>query len=256
MALVPSESVDLVVTSPPYWNVVAYKGPEGDISNIADKRLFFTEISKVWKECHRVLKPGGHLAVNFADVYMTSQKLECVVPDMIESVGDGFYLQNRIIWRKYEPGAGVGRLPITDYQNVKSGLVEPMSLFNWEYVFVWKKPGVRRWNFELSRSEWYSYSDGVWYINSSREAGACEVIPGGAVFPPELPMRLIKIYTQRGDVVLDPFAGTGTVMLAAFKTRRSCWLYEIRPEMLKVIKEKVPFGQKAFDAEVEWKVWA
>lgn len=254
MSLVESSSVDFVVTSPPYWNVISFNHPK-DIGSIVDRSKFFEELGKVWSECYRVLKPGGHLAVNFADSYMLSGKIECIVPDMLKSMPKEFVLQNRLIWRKYESGAGIVRFPLVDYKNVASGAVEPMNLMNWEYVFVWKKPGRRDWKFELSRSEWVEYCDGVWYIDASAEAGASEVIPGGAVFPVELPKRLIRTYTQKGDVVLDPFGGTGTTMLAAFQTRRSCWLYEVRAEMLPIIKKKVLYGQRRFGETDEWRTY-
>lgn len=261
MDKVQDESVRLVVTSPPYWNVVEYSEQEGDISNIRGRKEFFDEISKIWAECKRVLEPGGILVVNWQDLIVGSKiygypREVCVAGDMCGSVErNGLILMSRWIWYKTRYGAGVNRARYTTFGNLEEGNI-PRAFGNWEYCFAWQKrdPFGKKRGLDFTRKEWMEWNSGVWYIEASVSAGACEVLEGGAVFPVELPSRFIKIFSLPGEVVLDPFLGTGTTMLAAFMLRRSCIGYEVRKEMLQTIKGKVGFGAQVLDDEIKWEV--
>jgi DNA modification methylase len=254
-------SVRLVVTSPPYWNVVEYSTQPNDISNIRDRHQFFEEISKIWAECKRVLEPGGILVVNWQDLIVGSKvygypREICVAGDMCESVEkSGLILISRWVWYKTKYGAGSVRARYTNFGNLVEGNV-PRAFGNWEYIFAFMKrdPFNRERKLDFTRDEWMRWNSGVWYIEASVSSGACEFIEGGAVFPVELPKRFIKIYSLPGEVVLDPFLGTGTTMRAAFELGRSCIGYEVRKEMLKTIKDKVGFGVQSFDDEAQWEV--
>jgi len=261
MSEVESNSVRLVVTSPPYWNVVEYSKQSADLSNIRDRKQFFEELGKVWAECARVLEPGGILVVNWQDLIVGSKvygypREVCVAGDMCESVERaGLILISRWIWHKTKYGAGVTRARYTTYGNLAEGVV-PRAFGNWEYCFAFMKRGWQKVHRQLdfTREEWKRWNSGVWYIEASVSSGACKYIEGGAVYPVELPKRFIKIYSLPGETVLDPFGGTGTTMKAAFELRRSCILYEVRPEMLGIIKNKVGYGTQPLDDRVEWKV--
>jgi len=254
-------SVRLVVTSPPYWNVVEYSTQQNDISNIRDKHQFFEEIGKVWAECKRVLEPGGILVINWQDLIVGSKvygypREICVAGDMCESVErTGLILISRWVWYKTKYGAGSVRARYTNFGNLVEGNV-PRAFGNWEYIFAFMKrdPFDKKRSLDFTREEWMRWNSGVWYIEASVSSGACEFIEGGAVFPVELPKRFIKIYSLPGEVVLDPFLGTGTTMRAAFELGRSCIGYEVRKEMLKTIKDKVGFGAQSLDDEAQWEV--
>ena len=261
MSEVKDNSVHLVVTSPPYWGLVRFSEVSGDLSRIESKEEFFEELKAVWKECFRVLVQGGYLACEWED-YPVGSRVHGYVReiflagDMVRSIEEaGFVLVSRWFWKKFKYGVGVKKFPYLDYANLLRG-VEPRALSNVAYVFVFRKGNVtRKWRKEFSREEWKEWSDGVWYIDAGGEAGASEYIEGGAVFPVELARRLIRLYTERGETVLDPFLGTGTTMRAAFETGRNCIGYEINPKMLEVIKRKVGFGSATLTGEkVEWEV--
>jgi DNA modification methylase len=117
------------------------------------------------------------------------------------------------------------------------------------------KPGPFRSRvLDFTMEEWDEWQDGVWYIQASSEKEFGEYATEAAIFPVELPRRLIKIYSNPRDVVLDPFLGSGTTMLAAKMLKRSCVGYEIRPELLDLIKKKVGYGEQSLDEEVKWEV--
>jgi len=262
---VPDNSVDYIVTSPPYWNldVFSKKGEPGwerDLSQIRNMSKFFAEISKVWRECYRVLKPGGYLTCEWEDypvgsrIYGYSREI-CLCGPMVDSIESaGLYLISRVIWKKFQSGVALVKFQYTMYDNLRQS--DPRAIANWAYVYTFKKkelvPRVRRLDF--NRIEWKEFSDGVWYIEAST-SGAGEVISGGAVFPVKLVERLIRIYTYKGDTVLDPFGGTGTTMLACRNLRRNCIIYEALLKMLPVIKRKVGYGAQSLTGEkIEWEV--
>ena len=265
MSEVEDSSVDYVVTSPPYWNldVFSKKGEPGwtsDLSQISRINVFFDEISKVWKECHRVLKPGGYLTCEWEDypvgsrVYGYAREI-CLCGYMVASIeNSGLYLISRVVWKKFESGVALRKFQYTMYDNLREA--DPRSVANWAYVFTFKKkPLVRKKRrLDFNRIDWKTWSDGVWKIEAST-SGAGKHISGGAVFPVKLIERLIRIYTYKEETVLDPFLGTGTTMQASRNLRRSCTGYEVLPRMLPIIKQKIGYGSRSLIGEqIEWKV--
>lgn len=264
MKEVKSSSIDLVVTSPPYFNLDVFskpgdKGVENDLSRIFLKDEFFRELTKVWKECERVLKPGGILVNEFEDYPVGSRyygypRELFLAGDMVKSVEDsGLVLISRWFWRKFETGTALSKFAYTQYANLKRSI--PRAIVNVAYCFAFYKRyhGGRKRKLDFSREEWKIFSDGVWNIEA-KTSGAGEVISGGAVYPVELIERVIRIYTVPGDIVLDPFGGTGTTLLASRRLSRSCVIYEVLSKMLPVIKAKTEYGTQKLDEEIEWKV--
>jgi DNA modification methylase len=257
---IKNNSVHLVVTSPPYWFLERYSQQEGDLSRIDDREEFFNELSNVWKECHRILVPGGYLICEFEDIPIGSTIVGfpreiCIVGDMVNSIErSGLYLIARLIWKKFKAGAALTKFQYLLYGNLKNGKYDPRFCANFAYVFVFKKEGERKVERDFTESEWKEWADGVWYIENPVSKEESESIAGGSVFPVELIKRLIKIYTKPGDIVLDPFLGTGTTMKAAFELKRKCIGIEVRKEMLPIIKKKVGFGTQDLTEEVKWEV--
>jgi len=121
------------------------------------------------------------------------------------------------------------------YPYPPNGLVE----IDYEFILIFKKPGKKEFSKEakekskLTKEEWKEYFSGHWNFNGERQADH------EAMFPEELPKRLIKMFTFVGDTVLDPFLGSGTTMKAAFNQNRNSIGYEINEEFLSIIKEKI-----------------
>ena len=262
MAEVEDGSVQLVITSPPYWYLVRFSedgdvGAENDLSRITDREKFFAELSKVWKECYRVLKRGGYLVCEWEDIPVGSWKYGypreiCIAGDMINSIERvGLSLISRWIWKKFGAGAVQSKFQYTLYPSLTKA--DPRAIANWAYCFVFKKRGGSRPSkLDFTREDWKSWCDGVWYIEnpSSQSAG----ISGGAVFPYELVRRFMKIYSLPRDLILDPFLGTGTTMKVAYDLDRSCIGYEVLQKMLPIIKKKVGFGRQKLFSKVKWEV--
>ena len=264
MSEVQNNTVDLVVTSPPYATLDVFskegdKGSEFDLSRYHNLRTFFTEISKVWKECERVLRPGGILICEFEDYppgsrYFGYPREICLCGPMVESIEkSGLALISRWFIKKFEAGLALNKFQYTMYSNLKNAT--PRAVANIAYAFAFQKreynlsPASRKLDF--TRDEWKEWSDGLWNINF---IGTGLDISGGATYPVEFAKRCIRIYTNPGDVVLDPFGGTGTTMRAAFELGRSCVLYEVLERMLPTIKQKVQFGTQDMFEKVAWEV--
>lgn len=258
---VQDNSVHLVVTSPPYWGLVVFSKKEedthvGELSRIPDQRDFFIEIAKVWKECKRVLVPGGTFVCEFEDYpvgsrYFSYPREILLAGDMCKSIEDaGLYLISRWVWRKFETGTALQKFQYTMYDNLRTST--PRAIANWAYCLVFRKMGERKWELDFTRQDWKIWSDGVWNIPSVAEGS--EGLAGGAIFPVELVSRFIKLYTQKGETVYDPFGGTGTTMAAAFKLQRNAVICEVLPKMLPVIKQKVGFGVQTLGGDVKWEL--
>jgi len=247
--------INLVVTSPPYAWEFRYEEKNMQLGEIYDTRLFFQELTGIFRMCYNVLVPGGYMAVVWADIQDAKKvygkyMIEPLVGYMVDSMKRaGFDLVSQWIWKKYEQGAAIRIRPYLAYPQMLTGKYIPKSAANWEYVFVWRKPSaIDQPVLDMTDGEWYEAIDGVWKIPYGIEDR------DPACFPIELAKRLIKIYTKPGMWVLDPFLGSGTTMRAAFELKRSCIGIEIDKSRLPRIKEKVGWGSQLLDGEVEWEI--
>ena len=255
---IPDNSVHLIVTSPPYWNLEQYSMAtvDGDLGRIHDKDEFFRELRKVWKECYRVLVPGGKLVNIFRNINVGKRvrghpcmiNLYGPMVDSLESVGFIFYTE----WISKVPFRLIPLSKVMDRTYGNRDKNEIRSLYNYDYCTVFKK-GVenRIVSVDVSKKEWYFMVDGVWEIWNIGGTKFSKTAQGAA-HPVKLFERFIKMYTEPGDVVLDPFLGTGTAVLAAYNLGRSAIGYEVRPEMEDIIKKKVNFGQGNLFGKVKW----
>lgn len=219
LAFLPDESVQLVVTSPPYVTTEFYEGQEFDYTGHLD--LMRDVFSELW----RVLVPDGRFALNIADIHTkylhTDDGRLHKVPLAFDTFGvaqtQGFRQLTQFIWDKGYTrnfrGPLLGSYPY------------PGTLYNnayYEFIFVLRKPGRRRVPqtlreaSKLTAEEWRQYTQQWWRIESISE----RYDGHGAVFPLEIPARLIKMFSFVGDTVLDPFLGTGATTEAAVRTGR------------------------------------
>lgn len=219
----PSDSVHLVVTSPPYWTLKEYRKSEAQLGFIADYDQFLNELDKVWQECWRVLIPGGRLIVVVGDVCLSRRNnggRHMVVP-LHASIQEhcrriGFDNLAPIFWYKianatYEAeGSGGGFLgkPYEPNAVVKNDV---------EYILMERKPGGYRKPSVNTRilSLISAENHQKWFQQIWSDVTGASTKHHPAPFPSELAERLVRMFSFVGDTVLDPFLGTGTTSIAA-----------------------------------------
>jgi len=249
MPLVGDESIHLVVTSPPYWQLKDY-GAEGQIGFDDTYEDYINNLNLVWLECHRVLNNGCKLCINIGDqfarsVYYGRYKVIPIRTEIIrfcETIG--FDFMGSIIWRKVTTCNTTGGATIMgSYPYPRNGIVK----IDYEFILLFKKhgesPSVDREIKEASRltnEEWKLFFNGHWNFPGEKQSGHI------AMFPEELPRRLIKMFTFKGETVLDPFMGSGTTALASMKLERESIGYEINKGFEELIRAKTTRDSNLF----------
>ena len=243
MDMIEDESVHLIVTSPPYWILKEYREIEGQLGVIKDYEKFLSELDKVWKECYRVLVPGGRLIVVVGDVCLPRRRYgrHMVVPlhaDIQRHCVDlGYENLAPIIWYKI---ANVSR-EVSGRNGFLGKPYEPNAIIknDIEFILMFRKPGYRRPSLikrklsiipEELFKEWFRQ---VWMLRG--ESTKHHPAP----FPLELAERLIRMFSFVNDTVLDPFIGTGTTTVAAIRCGRNSIGIEIDPEFFEFAKKRI-----------------
>lgn len=249
MGEVADGSVDLVVTSPPYWHLKDY-GTTGQIGYGQSLHDYLRDLYRVWRECFRVLRPGGRLCVNVGDQFARAAVYGRykIIPLHAEIIGQGealgFDFMGAIIWQKKTTMNTTGGAVIMgSYPYPPNGLVE----IDYEFILIFKKPGppkkvdkAIKEASRLTKEEWKEYFAGHWHFGGARQLGH------EAMFPEELPRRLIRMFTFVGDTVLDPFLGSGTTVKAALDLGRNAMGFEINDTFENIIREKVGLKDTQF----------
>lgn len=246
MREVDRESVHLVVTSPPYWQLKDY-GASAQIGFDHSYEEYINNLNLVWQECHRVLHGGCRLCINVGDqfarsIYYGRYKVIPIRTEVIrfcETIG--FDYMGAIVWQKVTTcntsggGAVMGSFPFP-----RNGIIK----VNYEFILVFKKLGKQpkvtkeiKARSRLTNDEWNLYFSGHWQFPGERQDKHL------AVFPEELPRRLIRMFTFEGETVLDPFLGSGTTTLAARNLGRDSVGYEINKEFLPMIETKTEMNR-------------
>jgi DNA modification methylase/endonuclease YncB( thermonuclease family) len=239
-------AVDLVVTSPPYWHIKDY-GVPGQIGYGQPLHDYLRDLYRVWTECHRVLRDGARLCINIGDQFARAAVYGRykVIPIHAEFIAQcetiGFDFMGSIIWQKKTTMNTTGGATVMgSFPYPPNGIVE----IDYEFIHILKKPGqskrVSRSTKEaskLSTGEWKEYFSGHWTFGGIRQTGH------EAMFPDELPRRLIRMFTFKGDTVLDPFLGSGTTMRVAHELDRNAIGYEVNEAFLALIKDKIGVGK-------------
>ena len=229
MTELPDCSVHLMVTSPPY-NV----GKEYDEDLSLDEYLAF--LQRVWKETYRLLVPGGRMCINVANLGRKPYiPLHAFIAE--QSIGLGFLMRGEIIWNKAASAS-----PSTAWGSWKSA-GNPTLRDVHEYILVFCKNTFKRQNparreNTISRDEFLEYNKSVWNF----AAESARKIGHPAPFPVELPRRLIQLYTFEGEVVLDPFMGSGQTAIAAVKSHRHFIGYEIDENYMALANQRISKG--------------
>ncbi|WP_288315864.1 DNA methyltransferase [uncultured Mediterranea sp.] len=247
MNLIPDKSVHLIITSPPYWQLKDY-GTEDQIGFHDSYETYINNLNLVWKECYRILHDGCRMCINIGDqfarsVYYGRYKVIPIRTEIIkfcETLGMDY--MGAVIWQKQTTmnttggGAIMGSFPYP-----RNGILK----MDYEFILIFKKLGnAPKPTFEqkqlsaMTKAEWNTYFSSHWTFGGARQDGHI------AVFPEELPTRLIKMFSFVGETVFDPFMGSGTTALAARNLGRNSIGYEINPEFISYYKEKLQTVQK------------
>jgi modification methylase len=251
MSYLSDRSVHLAITSPPYWQLKDY-GSENQIGYHESYESYINNLNLVWKECHRVLDNGCRLCVNIGDqfarsVYYGRYKVIPIRTEIIkfcESIG--FDYMGAIIWQKKTTTNTTGGASLMgSYPYPRNGIVS----IDYEFILIFKKLGNSKnkpdrelkLQSAMTKEEWKEYFQGHWNFGGAKQDGHI------AMFPEELPHRLIKMFSFVGEIVLDPFLGSGTTSLAAKKLDRNSVGFEINPDYRSNIEKKLGVNQPELD---------
>ncbi len=249
---IEDKSVQLIITSPPYWQLKDY-GSNNQIGFNNSYEEYINNLNLVWMECERILSEGCRLCINIGDqfarsVYYGRYK---VVPIRTEIIRFCETLKmdymGAIIWQKTTTmntsggGAIMGSFPYP-----RNGILK----IDYEFILIFKKLGnppkptlEQKENSIMTKEEWNQYFFSHWNFSGVKQS---EHI---AMFPEELPKRLIKMFSFFGETIFDPFLGSGTTTLAAKNLGRNSIGYEINKEFESVIKEKLNINQLSLDED-------
>ena len=238
------ESVHLVLTSPPYWNLKQYNEQPGQLGHIASYEEFLHELEMALRECHRVLVPGGRLVCVVGDVCLSRRRngrhlvmpLHADICVMCRRMG--FDNLNPIIWHKISNAS-------FEVQNGTKFLgkpYEPNAIIknDIEFILMQRKPGGYRRptpeQRDLSRISRQDFDE--WFRQFWTLPGA-STSRHPAPFPYELARRIVRMFSFWGDTVLDPFCGTGTTVLAARNSGRNGIGIDVDPRYVRMAEDRL-----------------
>lgn len=226
MREIPDNSVHLMVTSPPYNATKEY---DGDLT----LREYLQLLRNVFTETYRVLVYGGRACVNIANV---GRKPYIPLSDYISQMmlEIGYLMRGEIIWYK---GAGAG---VSMAWGSWQSAANPVLRDTHEYILVFSKGSFSRKKTDgkrdtITRDQFMEWTKSVWMMNPE----SAKKVGHPAPFPVELPFRLIQLYTFTGDIILDPFMGSGSTAIAALKSDRKYIGYEVDPNYIKLAEERI-----------------
>lgn len=218
-----AQDVHLVITSPPYWSIKDY-GTQEQIGIGDDFETYAHDLSTVWEQCWRRLLPGCRMCINIGDQFLRAKEhgryrvlpIRTHIIEQMTQLGADY--MGAIIWRKMTNSqtSGGGTL-MGSYPHPRNGILK----IDYEFILVFKKPGKaprptaeQKSMSAMSIEEWSRNFTAHWDFPGERQQGH------HAMFPMELPRRLIRMFSFPGEVVLDPFAGAGTTIAAAIEQGR------------------------------------
>lgn len=226
MKEIPDNSVHLMVTSPPY-NVT--KEYDQDLT----LKEYLQLLQSVFRETYRVLVYGGRACVNVANL---GRKPYIPLSDYISQmmIEIGYLMRGEIIWYK---GAGAG---VSMAWGSWQSAANPVLRDTHEYILVFSKGSFSRKKPEgksntITREQFMEWTKSVWFMNPE----SAKKVGHPAPFPVELPYRLIQLYTYTGDIILDPFIGSGSTAIAALKAGRKYVGYDIDPAYIKLAEKRI-----------------
>jgi DNA modification methylase len=257
MSDIKDGSVNLVITSPPYWTLKDYGNDEQIGTGSSSYEAYIEELNKVWRECIRVLAPDGKLCINIMPFLLTGKaarfdrrETRLVLDDISRFMFETneMYQFGLFIWdkRKIARFSSFGSYPY------------PPNIFTtypYEWITVFSKKGKRnpvpkdiKEKSKLTTKEWQDWAiNSIWEMQPAKAKSEEHPAP----FPDELPKRLIKLYSFYGDTVLDPFMGTGTTAKMALALGRKAIGYELNPEYAPLIKRKLNAVGQQYEIDIK-----
>jgi len=256
-----SESVDLMITSPPYpmiemWdemfgkqNIEITKAIKGNEGNLAFE-LMHKELDKVWREVYRVLKVGGIACINIGDATRSLNSKFQIYPNHARILNHclslGFHALPHILWiketNKPDKFMGSGMLPVGAYVTLEH-----------EHILILRKGDKREFKkpeekLNRQKSAFFWEERNIWFSDKWKDINGVfqklklnhtKVRERSGAYPTELTYRLINMFSVQGDTILDPFLGTGTTILGAIASARNSIGYEIDENFKEIIEERI-----------------
>lgn len=245
MSEIPDDSVNLVITSPPYWNLKDYESENQIGLGSTSFDQYLIELDAVWNECVRVLAPDGKLCINIMPLLLTGDSAEfgrretrLMITEIANSMSRtgcmfqfGLYIWDK---RKIARFSSFGSYPYPPNM---------FSTYPYEWITVFSKAGKRgkvskevKEKSILTSKEWQDWAiNSIWEMQPAKAKSEEHPAP----FPEELPRRLIRLYSFYGDTVLDPFLGTGTTAKVAVELGRKAIGYELNKDYKRLITKKL-----------------
>jgi len=274
MPEIASESVSLTVTSPPYWNAIDYDIHAADqdqyyrtrsySNNYSDYQTYLDWLEDVFTEIQRVTKPGGFCAIVIGTILLDGKHYPVPYDLSVRLTSRDWLFHQDIIWHKCT--AGVKRAGVA-IQKPYPGYYYPNIMS--EYILIFRKPGPKIYQERSSTDKAAAefMIDTLFTLETANNIWHIAPVPPGTIehpapFPEEIPFRLITLYSYPGDIVLDPFTGSGQTLKVARALERSYYGYEtisnyidlankrideplsIRPKQLTAVFEKISPGEK------------
>lgn len=250
LSKIQDDSVHLVVTSPPYWNLKKYNDHDNQLGHIDDYQQFLDQLDKVWQECYKKLVIGGRLVIVVGDVLLSRREFgrHKVVPlhadIQVRCEKIGFDNLAPIIWHKISNA----KFEVEGNSKFLGKPYEPNGIIknDIEYILMLRKNGgYRKPSYDqrrlsiISEVEFNKWYQQIWDFNGA----STKVHP--APYPEELSNRIIRMFSFVTDTVLDPFLGSGTTMVSAIKNGRSCIGIEIDESYAEMAYNRINngFGQ-------------
>jgi DNA modification methylase len=251
----PDQSVQCCVTSPPYWGLRDY-GVRGQLGLESTPEAYLTRMVEVFREVRRVLRNDGVLFLNMGDSFESKQLVGMPWRLAFALQADGWYLRSDIIWHKPNPmPESVTDRPTKAHEYVF--LLTKSQRYFWDQEAVKEngtgriagnnnvnragEPGfeIRNGFLKVADVEWHSRNiRSVWTITPKPFRGA-----HFATFPPALVERCVKAGSKPGDVILDPFIGSGTVAAVSRSLGRDCIGIDLNPKYLTMARQRVKAEQ-------------
>ena len=247
LSFIESESVHLIVTSPPYWTLKEYAPHDQQLGAIEDYQEFLVALDKVWGECNRVLAPGGRICCVVGDVCISRKRVgrHHVIPlhadIMVRMRKLGLDSLTPILWFKIANGA-------TEVEGNGAGFYgkpyQPGAIVknDFEYILFFRKGGsyrspspIQKALSMLSREEMKGWLRTAWVDVKGESTRNGHPAP----YPTAIAERLIRLFSFAGDVVLDPFVGTGTTSLAAMTAGHNSVGIEVDSVYLRLAKDRL-----------------